>query len=190
MEKLSKMDRLEIDNILKIDELNNELEFEQATAIQGKLRWMVKKDKSLEPIRQHLLNLIEKYETKHWQNESEITDQQIKESDDAERIVNAETVFIKKRKDLIKEKLKESEMSQKDLAKILGHRPNYMSELMNGVRPFSRDDIVVLHRLFELEFKDLMSPFLKKEVTNHIKSTLNEMKNKRVRLKMNDLEVV
>jgi hypothetical protein len=31
------MDRLEIDNILKIDELNSELEFEQATAIQGKI---------------------------------------------------------------------------------------------------------------------------------------------------------
>jgi len=184
------MDRLEIDNILKIDELNNELEFERATSIQGKLRWMVKEDNSLEPVRQHLLLLIEKYELKHWENESEITEEQIKESDNAEKIINAENIFIQKRKELIKAKLKENEISQKDLAKILGHRPNYMSELMNGVRPFSRDDIVVIHRLFGLEFKDLIPPFLKEEVTNHIKMTLGQMKNKRVRLKMNDLETV
>ncbi len=182
------MDRLEIDNILKIDELTNELEFEQATSILGKLRWMVKNDSTLEPIRQHLLVLIEQYESKHWGNESEITEEQIKESDYAEKIINAGNIFIQKRKELIKSKLKENEMSQKDLAKLLGHRPNYMSELMNGVRPFSRDDIVVIHRLFEIDFNNLIPPFLKKEVTNHIKVTLREMKNKRVKLKMHDLD--
>lgn len=186
-EKLSKMDRLEIDNILKINELNNEVEFEKATYIQGKLRWMAKEDNSLEPIRQHLLALIEKYESKHWENEAEITEEQIEESDNAEKLITAENIFIQKRKELIKSKLKENEISQKDLAKILGHRPNYMSELMNGIRPLSRDDIVVIHRLFGIDFKDLIPPFLKKDVTNHIKMTLREMKNKRVKLKMNDL---
>ncbi len=189
-EKLSKMDKLDIDNILKVDELNSELEFEKATSIQGKLRWMVKEDSSLESIRSHLLVLIEKYESKHWKNESEITKEQIKESDNAEKIINAENIFIQKRKELLKIKLKENEITQKDLAKLLGHRPNYMSELMNGVRPFSRDDIVVIHRLFEIEFNDLIPPFLKKEVTNHIKTTLGELKNKKVRLKINDLEAV
>lgn len=184
------MDRLEIDNILKVDELTNELEFEQATSILGKLRWMVKDDSTLEPIRQHLLVLIEQYESKHWRNESEITDEQIKESDYAEKIISAGNIFIQKRKELIKNKLKENEMSQKDLAKLLGHRPNYMSELMNGVRPFSRDDIVVIHRLFEIDFNNLIPPFLKKEVTNHIKMTLEEMKNKRIKLKIHDLESV
>lgn len=184
------MDRLEIDNILKIDELNNELEFEQATSIQGRLRWMAKEDRSLEPVRLHLIGLIEKFEAKHWANEEVITDEQIKESDNAEKIINAESVFIQKRKQLIKSKLGENEITQKDLAKLLGHRPNYMSELMNGVRPFSRDDIVVINRLFKIEFKELIPPFLKKEVTNHIKLTLGKMKNKSIRLKINDLEVV
>lgn len=176
------MERLEIDNILKIDELYNELEFEQATSIHGKLRWMVKEDSSLEPIRRHLLALIEKYESTHWKDESGITDEQIKESDNAEKIISAENIFTQKRRELIKSKLKENEMSQKDLAKLLGHRPNYMSELMNGVRPFSRDDIVIIHRLFGIDFNDLIPPFLRNEVTNHIKMTLREMKNKRVRL--------
>ncbi len=73
---------------------------------------------------------------------------------------------------------------------LLGHRPNYMSELINGVRPFSRDDIVVIHRLFSIEFNDLIPPFLKNEVTNHIKATLEEIQNSNVKLKMRDLEAV
>ncbi len=184
------MDRLEIDNILKLDELNSELEFERATSIYGKLRWMVKDDKSLEPIRQHLKSLINQYEESHWNDKSKISDKQIAESDIAEKIISLESKFIQKRKDLIRGKLKENSISQKDLAKILGHRPNYMSELMNGVRPFSRDDIIVLHRLFEIEFEDLVPPFLKAEVTNHIKLTLGELKNKKMKLKLKDLETV
>ena len=173
-----------------MNELNTELEFEKASAIQGKLRWMVKDDSSLEPVRQHLISLIEKYEKTHWNNVSNISDEQIKESDIAERIVSAESIFIQKRKELIREKLKESNISQKDLAKILGHRPNYMSELINGVRPFSRDDIIVIHRLFEIEFNNLIPPFLRKEVTNHIKATLGELKNNKVGIKIKDLETV
>lgn len=184
------MDRLEIDNILKIDELNSELEFERATSIFGKLRWMVEDDSSLIPIRQHLMTLIEKYEKNQWNNESEISDEQINESDIAERIVNAENHFVQRRKELIKKKLMKNDISQKDLGKLLGHRPNYMSELINGVRPFSRDDIVVIHRLFEIEFNDLIPPFLKKEVTNHIKITLGELRDKKRRLKIQDLEEV
>lgn len=184
------MERLEIDNILMVDKLNNEMEFEQATSIHGKLRWMVKQDSSLQPIREHLVALIEKYEVENWSNESEISEEQIKESDVAEKIVSAENIFTQKRKTLIKLTLKENKISQKDLAKILGHRPNYMSELINGIRPFSRDDIVVMHRLFEIDFKDLIPPFLKSDVTNHIKTTLEELKNKRIRLKIKDLEAV
>ena len=184
------MDRLEIDNILKIDKLNSELEFERATLIQGKLRWMVEDDSSLESVRKHLLVLIENYESENWGNESKISEEQVKESDLAEKIVSTESVFIQKRKEFIKGKLKENEIAQKDLAKILGHRPNYMSELMNGIRPFSRDDIVVIHRLFEIDFKDLIPPFLKKDVTNHIKTTLGELRNKKIRLRIKDLEAV
>jgi hypothetical protein len=84
------MDRLDIVNILKIYELNSELDFELATAILDKLRWMAKEDNSLEPIRQRLFELIEKYEAKNWGNETDITEEQIKESDLAEKIVNAE----------------------------------------------------------------------------------------------------
>ncbi len=184
------MDKFEVDNILKLNELDSELEFERATTIYGKLRWMVKEDISLKPIRQHLKTLIMQYEKIHWNDESKISDEQITESDIAEKIVSSENKFIQNRKNLIRRELKELEISQQDLAKILGHRPNYMSELINGVRPFSRDDIVILHRLFGIEFKDLIPQFLKAEVTNHIKLALQELKNNRVKLKIMDLETV
>jgi len=190
-EKLNKekMDRLDIDNILKIDELNSELEHERASSIYGRLRWMTKEDKSLEPVRQHLKNLIMQFEQKHWSNEEKITDEQIRESDIAEKIIYSENLFIQKRKELIRKKLKESGLSQKDLAKILGHRPNYMSELINGIRPFSKNDVVVIHRLFELDFKDLIPPFLRSEVKNHIRTALGELKNKKVKLRIRDFEI-
>lgn len=184
------MDRLEIDNILKLNKLMSELEFERATSIFGKLRWMEKEDSSLKIIRQHLKVLIKKYENVNWNEDLQITDEQIKESDIAEKIVSSENQFIQIRKNLIREKLKDIGLSQKDLAKILGHRPNYMSELINGVRPFSRNDIVVIHRLFEIKFDNLIPQFLKREVTHHIKTTLGELKNMKVKLKMKDLEIV
>jgi len=184
------MDRLEIDNILKLDKLYNELEFEKATSIYGRLRWMAKDDNSLEPIRQHLKLLINNYEKDHWENESQITDEQITESDIAEKVVSSESKFIQRRKELIREKLKKNGLSQQDLAKLLGHRPNYMSELINGVRPFSRDDIIILHRLFKIKFEDLVPPFLKEEVSNHIKITLKELKRNKAKLKLKDLETV
>lgn len=184
------MERLEIDNILKIDELNNELEHEKASSIYGRLRWMVKEDKSLEPIRQHLKKLIMQFEQKNWSDEENITDDQIRESDVAEKIIYSENLFIQNRKEIIRKKLKDSGLSQKDLATILGHRPNYMSELINGVRPFSKDDLVVIHRLFEIEFKELIPPFLKSEVKNHIRHTLGALKNKKVKLRIKDFELI
>ncbi len=184
------MERLHIDNILKISRLISELEYEKAASLYGRLRWMVKDDESLRPIKEHLKYLIKQYESDHWNNEPEITEEQIKESDIAEKIISAENEFIQKRKELIKAKLKENNLSQKDLAKILGHRPNYMSELMNGIRPFSKDDLIVIHRLFGIPLKYLVPPFIKREVINHIKQTLKELEKENTKLKIADIESI
>ena len=186
------MERLEINNILKLEKLNSELEYEKAISIYGRLRWMIKENEALSPVKQHLKTLIKKYEETHWNDEAKISAEQIKESDIAERIIGSENEFIQKRKELIREKLKENGFSQKDLAKILGHRPNYMSELINGVRPFSRNDLIVLHRLFKLDLNDLIPPFLKPEVAKHIKRSLRELKNQKskIKLRLTDLEAL
>jgi plasmid maintenance system antidote protein VapI len=183
------MDKFSIQNIQKIKSLSNELEFEKASSLYLKLRVLVKEDKSYEPIRAYLRGLIKDYEENNWADEEKITDRQIKESDLAEALVQAENEFYQKRKELIKSKLKEAGINQNDLAKILGHRKGYMSELINGLRPFSKEDLVVINRLFKIKFEDLIPAFIKQERASHIKRTLKSISNNKIRLTKKDFDL-
>ncbi|MCF6270105.1 MAG: helix-turn-helix transcriptional regulator [Melioribacteraceae bacterium] len=178
-----------MDNILKITEIKSELELERAISLYGKLRWMVKEDSSLKEKRDHLRKLISSFEDKNWSDLEKIREEQIEESDKAEELIFAEESFIQKRKSLIKNKLKSYGLKQQELGKILGHRKNYMSELINGVRPFSRDDLVIIHRLLAIELKDLIPTFIKPEIEQHIKMSLRELGKSKLKLRKKDLIV-
>jgi antitoxin component HigA of HigAB toxin-antitoxin module len=184
------MDKFEIDNILQIVELSDEFEFEKANALQLKLRWIVKEDESLKPLRDHLRSLIRSYEDKHWANSDSVTEEKLNENTRAEMLVSAESRFISERKELIKSKLKDYGLLQTDLAKILGHRNNYMSELINGIRPFSKDDIVIIHRLLKIKLDKLISPFVKEDVARHVRVTLQGLKKSKVKLSKKDLDFI
>jgi len=184
------MEKFNIDNILQLTELNSELDCERATSLYGKLRWMEKDDTSLKPIRKYLRTLINDYEQKAWLETDKISNHQIEESDKAEELVFAENSFIQHRKKKIVEKLKKYGLTQQDLAKILGHRKNYISELVNGIRPFSRDDLVVIHRLLKIELKYLIPPFIKAEMTKHINLTLKGLKKTKLKLKKKDVDSI
>lgn len=183
------MERLAIHNIQKLDSLSNEVEYEKATSLYLKLRVLIKEDESYKPIRVHLRSLIKKYEQDNWINENSITDNQIKDSDLAESLVQAENEFYYKRKKLIKEKLKTFELNQNELAKILGHRKGYMSELINGLRPFSKDDIVVINRLLKIGLDDLIPTFIKQDKALHIKKTLNSLSHNKIKLSKKDFDL-
>lgn len=184
------MDKFDIDNVMKIVELSNELEFEKANALQLKLRWMIKEDESLRPIREHLRFLVRNYENKHWSNIDSIAEEQIINNSKAELLVSAENKFIFERKEIIKSKLKAYGLLQSDLAKILGHRDNYMSELINGVRPFSKDDIIIIHRLLKIKLDSLISPFVKEDVARHVRTTLQSLNKPKVKLSKKDFDFV
>ena len=183
------MDRFSIQNIQKINSLTSELEFEKASSLFLQLRVLEKEDKSYRPIRNHLRDLIKDYEKSNWVDEDSITDIQIKGSDLAEALVQAENEFYHKRKELIKVKLKETGLNQNDLAKILGHRKGYMSELINGLRPFSKEDLVVINRLFKIKLEDLIPRFIKQERASHIKKTLETLSNNKIRLTKKDFDL-
>jgi transcriptional regulator with XRE-family HTH domain len=183
------MDKFSIQNIQKINSLTSELEFEKASSLFLQLRVLEKDDKTYRPIRNHLRDLIKDYEKNNWANEDNITDIQIKESDLAEDLVQAENEFYFRRKELIKTKLKEAGINQNDLAKILGHRKGYMSELINGLRPFSKEDIVVINRLFKIRLEDLIPTFIKQERASHIKRTLKTLSNNKIRLTKKDFDL-
>ncbi len=183
------MEKFSIQNIQKINSLKSELEFEKASSLYLQLRVLEKEDESYKPIRDHLHDLITDYEKNNWTDEDSITDNQVKESDLAEALVQAENEFYYKRKELIKSKLKEAGLNQNDLAKILEHKKGYMSELINGLRPFSKEDLVVINRLFKIKLEDLIPTFIKQERAIHIKRTLKAISNNKIRLTNKDFDL-
>lgn len=183
------MSKFNIDNILKIESINSELELEQASSVLNKLNLLVKKDSEINPLIVHLSDLIELYESEHWLNEEEVTDEQLQASDRAEELVKFQNRFIQKRKELIKKALKNMGIIQNDLATILGHRKNYMSELINGVRPFSQEDIIIIHRILGIEFNDLINPIVKEKSVVRIRRISKKLDNPQLKLKGEDLNL-
>lgn len=181
------MDRLAINNISKLERLEDELEFEKASSLYLKLRKQAQEDSYYSDIRKHLKLLISKYEQEYWSDESSITEEQVKESDKAEALVRAENQFNQKRKEQIRRRLKDVGLNQTDLAKILGHRKGYMSELINGLRPFSKEDIVIINRLLKIRFEDLVPPFIQKDKAEQVNKALESIPKSKLRLTMRDL---
>ena len=131
--------QLDISKLLEFGKIQNELDFERALIADRKLRVLSKEDSKYKVIRKKLRDLIEDYENKNWSSSSRITDKKIRESDLAELIAEKERQFIQNRKELIRKKLKNLNLTQQNLGAVLGHRSkSYMSELMNGVSPFSK----------------------------------------------------
>tara|TARA_B110000967_G_scaffold195372_1_gene224805 strand:+ start:1581 stop:2189 length:609 start_codon:yes stop_codon:yes gene_type:complete len=183
------MKKFSIQNIEKISALNSELEVEKATNLFLKLRVLTKENESYKVLRKHLSKLIKDYEDKNWSISENITNEQVKESDLAEQIVQEENDFYSKRKEIIRERLKESGLNQTDLAKILGHRKSYISELINGIRPFSKEDLIIINRLFKIELENLIPTFIKEDKVLHIRKTLKSILKSRIRLTKKDLNL-
>jgi hypothetical protein len=129
-----------IKEIYNIERLENEYDLQKASLLDRKLRLMVKENADLKPIRKKIRDLITEYESKKWADFEKITNSQIEESDKAEEIVDYEQKFIHKRKESVRKKLKEFDMTQQDLGIILSHPKSYMSELINGVSQFTLKD--------------------------------------------------
>jgi hypothetical protein len=183
------MKKFSLDNILKISRIENEFELEQASSLYNKLRPLLKDDPSLKSLRVHLANLIEEYEAEFWSNESNVNEEQIRSSDYAENLIQYQDHFIQRRKQLIKKSLNDKDLIQNDLAKILGHRKNYMSELINGVRPLSKSDIVIINRLLNIDFNDLMIPIIEESEALRIRQAIKKMNKPQLHLNEEDLNI-
>lgn len=167
--------KFNVDNILNVSILKSELEYEEASLLHGILRWLTEEIPHLKKQEEHLEALIIQYAEKNWSDSEKITDEQVRMSDMAEVIVENESLFLYERKEAIRESLIKNGLTQKELGMILGHRPNYTSELINGVRPFSKEDIVVLHRLFQIPYNILIPPFLKNDNEMRIRKVLYKL---------------
>lgn len=180
---------INIRDIKQIDELKSEYDLEKASLLARKLRWMSQEDSSLKPIRDKLLQLMENYEKKHWDNLELISDEQVEESDKAEELIQKEIEFYNKRKEMIRAKLKEYDMNQQELGELLGHSKSYISELVNGVSNFSMKDIILIHRIFKISFDNLIPTFIESETRDEIKRNIHKLNKPKLRLSKEDLSV-
>jgi transcriptional regulator with XRE-family HTH domain len=174
--------------LLKKGVLSDELDFQRASVIDRRLRLLVKEFPELTEERKQLRTLLKAYEDKHWV-EQEVTDKKVQESDLAVHFAEQERIFLEKRKNMIKSKLKEKGLTQKELGAILGHTSaTYMSELMNGINPFTLTDLIVIHHLLNIELENLIPTILTKQVRNRVLETIAKLDNPHLKLlKPNDL---
>jgi len=182
--------QFDIQDILKEGQINNELDLERALIADRKLRVLAKEQPEFKEERQQLRTIIQAYENAHWNKDILISDQQLKESDLAEYIAEQERLFVAQRKKMIKTKLKNIGLTQQQLGEILGHTSkSYMSELINGVSPFSLKDLIVINRLFDIDLTDLVPTFLAHEDRLKIKETLQKLSISNLKLKADDFEL-
>jgi transcriptional regulator with XRE-family HTH domain len=146
----------DLDAILKNGKIVSEIDHERAMMYHRQLRLMVKEHPELAAKRTALRTLIKAYDEQNWVNE-DVSNELIIESDAAEALIENERLFFTRRKELIKQKLKELSLTQKELGTILGHSSkSYMSELMNGVCAFSMHDLILIRALLKIGFDDLI----------------------------------
>lgn len=180
-------DIFSIQEVNNIERLENEYDLEKASLLERKLRLMIKENPDLMPIRKKLRELIAEYEEREWSEVDKISDSKIEESDQAEEIVNFEQKFIQKRKEAIRKKLKEYDMTQQDLGIILGHPKSYTSELINGISQFTLKDLVIIHRIFGISLNILIPTFLQSETRNKVRESLIKLNKPKLRLGKKEL---
>jgi len=180
--------QLDISQLIESGKIQNELDFERALIADRKLRVLSKEHPKFKSVRKKLRDLIEQYENKNWSTNSRVTDNKIRESDMAELIAEKERLFIQRRKKLIRNKLKSMDLTQQDFGKILGHQSkSYMSELMNGVSPFSLKDLIIINQLLKIDLADLIPRFLPQSERIKIRTTIEKLDNPK--LSKEDFEI-
>lgn len=182
-------DLLKIQDIFKIDKLESSYDFEKAALLDKKLRLMADENPSLKAARRKLRDLMNEFEERVWSDTEKISDVMVEDSDQAEKIVERERLFIKQRKNTILKKLKSYDMTQQELGTLLGHSKSYMSELMNGVSQFSMKDIVIIHRLFSISLNKLVPTGLHAKTREKINKTILKLNKPKLKIKKNLLIV-
>ncbi|KAA0989699.1 helix-turn-helix domain-containing protein [Dyadobacter aurulentus] len=160
--------------IVRRGELTSELDMQRAVWAERSLRLLSKEQPDLEPLRKQVRDLIISYESLHWSDFDSIPKSQFKESDKAERQVKKEFVFFKRRKELIIAKLKNYGLNQNDLAVLLAHSKSYISELLSGTRSFAMNDLIIIHKLFDIKLDELINIEIPAEVEIRFKDVIQK----------------
>ena len=178
----------DIEKIVEKGVISNELDYDRALIADRKLRLLAKENVYFKNLRSKLRNIIERYEIAEWSDVDNIDDEKLIESAKSENITELERVFIEKRKQAINKKLNALDLTQGNLASILGPKSKtHMSELMNGIKPFTLKDLIIINRLLKIEITVLIPVFLSKEDQVKVKEAVIKLDKPKVKLSINDL---
>lgn len=178
----------DIEKIVENGIITNELDYDRALIAERKLRLLAKESLRFKNLRTKLRDIIERYEISEWSDIDNIDDFKLSESSKSERIAELERIFIENRKQAIRKKLKELDLTQENLALILGHKSKtYMSELMNGIKPFTLKDLIIINRLLKINIAVLIPVFLSKEDQVKVKEAVIKLDKPKVKLSSDDL---
>ena len=173
----------DIEEIVESGSISNELDYERALIADRKLRLLAKENLHFKTLRFKLRDLIEKYEKSEWNDIEKIDEQKLLESDKSEHAAELERVFLENRKQSIRKKLKEFELTQENLASILGHKSKtHMSELMNGIKPFTLKDLIIISRLLKIEITALIPLFLSEKDQLKVKEAVMKLDKPKIKL--------
>ncbi|WP_341902852.1 helix-turn-helix transcriptional regulator [Fluviicola taffensis] len=177
----------DIEAIVEKSIITNELDYDRALIADRKLRLLAKESIHFKHLRTKLREIIEKYEASEWSDVDKIDDQKLAESAKSERIAELERQFLENRKQAIRKKLKELDLTQENLASLLGHKSKtHMSELMNGIKPFTLKDLVIINRLLKIDIAVLIPVFLSKEDQVKVQEAVIKLDKPKVRLTSDD----
>jgi hypothetical protein len=178
----------DIEKIVEKGIITNELDYDRALIADRKLRLLAKESLHFKNLRTKLRNIIERYEISEWSDIDNIDDNKLSESAKSEHIAELERLFIENRKQAIRSKLKELDLTQENLALILGHKSKtHMSELMNGIKPFTLKDLIIINRLLKINIAALIPVFLSKEDQVKVKEAVIKLDKPKLRLTSADL---
>ena len=164
----------DIKSMIRKGEISSELELERASLAARFLRLQSEDQPELAALEQQLSTLIRDYESKNWADFKLVTEKQVKESNLAEKLAAREFKFYKQRRELIIQTLKHNGLNQNDLSAILAHSKSYTSELLNGIRSFSMNDLVIIHKLFKIKLEDLIFTEITPDVELRIRETFEK----------------
>ena len=176
--------------LIKIGTLLTETDYERALSADRTLRLLIKEEPALINLRNELRSLIVKYESLNWSDIENISAEQLTESLAAENLIAAEQQFISRRKEIILSRLIALGLIQKDLGTLLNHNKSYTSELLNGIRSFSLNDLILIHKLLKIDLKELFPTLVPIEIQERVKASVSKISSKKVRLKTSELELV
>ncbi|ACT95955.1 helix-turn-helix domain-containing protein [Dyadobacter fermentans] len=173
--KTAELSEPDIRRILEAGRIKTELDLERISLADRELMHQEKTQPDLRATRKAISDMIVEYESRCWSDENLVTDAKMEESEAAEIQAEREYAFLWKRNMLIIAKLQALSLKQKDLALLLNHSKSYTSELLNGIRPFSTNDLKMIHLLFEIPLTDLIITIPSQETLNRLENAIEKI---------------